>query len=182
MRTYELTKQLALRRRAIRWREAALGLFALSLLGNLCTCGAHELDRQAWAAREAGYQARLRQAEETRDHRFCNGPIEGPCRIELCMTPRWGHCTIRMPADFCLARQKICSPIRTRRDFKQALTRRVSGPIRCPGSLRPGQAVEPGNRHPQRQDRQQNAQHPLAHDAQTDDNQGNIHRKQLLSV
>ena len=26
--------------------------------------------------------------------RFCNGHIERPCKIQLCMTPRWGHCTI----------------------------------------------------------------------------------------
>jgi len=67
MSTYELTKRLSLRHRAIRWREAALGLFALSVSVNLCSCGARELDRQAWAAQEARYQAQLHQAEQVRD-------------------------------------------------------------------------------------------------------------------
>ena len=67
MRTYELTRRLALRRRAARWRTAALGLFVLSLSVNLSTCGARQLDRRAWAAREARYQAQLQRAEQVRD-------------------------------------------------------------------------------------------------------------------
>lgn len=67
MSTYTLTKQMALRRRAIQWRDAALGMFLLSLAVNLCTCGARELDRQAWAAQEARYQTQLHQAERARE-------------------------------------------------------------------------------------------------------------------
>ena len=50
------------------WQTAALGMFGLSLAVNLSTCGAHKLDRQAWAAREARYQTQLQNAEEVRDH------------------------------------------------------------------------------------------------------------------
>ncbi len=50
------------------WQTAALGMFGLSLAVNLSTCGAHELDRQAWADQKAQYQTQLRQAETVRDH------------------------------------------------------------------------------------------------------------------
>lgn len=50
------------------WQTVALGTFGMSLAVNLSTCGAHELERQAWAAREARYQTQLQNAEEVRDH------------------------------------------------------------------------------------------------------------------
>ena len=56
-----------LRSETARWQWAAIGLFILSLLANLSIYGVHELDRQAWAELEAGYQDRLAQAEKIRD-------------------------------------------------------------------------------------------------------------------
>ena len=57
-----------LRHETATWQTAALGMFGLSLAVNLSTCGAHKLDRQAWAAREAQYQTDLQNAEQVRDH------------------------------------------------------------------------------------------------------------------
>lgn len=50
------------------WQTAALGMFGLSLAVNLSTCGAHELERQAWADRESRYQTQLQHVETVRDH------------------------------------------------------------------------------------------------------------------
>ena len=50
------------------WQTAALGMFGLSLAVNLSTCGAHELERQAWADRESRYQTQLKHVETVRDH------------------------------------------------------------------------------------------------------------------
>ena len=49
----ERQQKYMLRSETARCQRAAAGLFALSLLANLSTCGAHELNRQAWAEREA---------------------------------------------------------------------------------------------------------------------------------
>lgn len=57
-----------LRRETAAWQAAALGVFGLSLTVNLWTCGAHELDRQAWLVQEAVYQAKIQHAQEVRDH------------------------------------------------------------------------------------------------------------------
>ena len=58
----ERQQKYMLRSETARCQRAAAGLFALSLLANLSTCGAHELDRQAWAEREAGYQTEDRKS------------------------------------------------------------------------------------------------------------------------
>ena len=57
-----------LRHETATWQTVALGTFGMSLAVNLSTFGAHELERQAWADREARYQTDLQNAEQVRDH------------------------------------------------------------------------------------------------------------------